>query len=69
MYLSTGDGGVEGDPEGDAQSLGPLRPGEEISQENVLGVLRMTLSSEGYAWQFMPTLSSTFTDSGTGSCH
>jgi calcineurin-like phosphoesterase family protein len=54
---------------GDAQSLGPLRPGEEISQENVLGVLRMTLSSEGYAWQFMPTLSSTFTDSGTGTCH
>jgi hypothetical protein len=45
------------------------RPGEEVSQGNVNGVLRLTLTSAGYAWSFLPADGSTFSDSGTGTCH
>ena len=33
------------------------------------GVLKLTLSSNGYSWQFIPEAGKTFTDSGSGSCH
>src|SRR5215216_1763278 len=33
------------------------------------GVLKLTLRSTGYDWQFVPVPGSTFTDSGSGNCH
>jgi len=33
------------------------------------GVLKLTLKSTGYDWQFVPVPGSTFTDSGSGTCH
>jgi PKD repeat protein len=35
----------------------------------VFGVLKLTLKSDGYDWQFIPVAGSTFTDSGSGTCH
>jgi len=32
-------------------------------------VLKLTLGSNGYAWQFIPIAGKSFTDSGTGACH
>jgi hypothetical protein len=33
------------------------------------GVLKLTLRSGAYDWQFVPVAGKTFTDSGTGACH
>jgi hypothetical protein len=33
------------------------------------GVLKLTLRSGGYDWQFIPVAGKTFTDSGSGTCH
>jgi acid phosphatase type 7 len=42
----------------------------EVTNNTTFGILRMTLSSSTYDWQFVPDLTSgTFTDSGAGSCH
>jgi hypothetical protein len=46
-----------------------LKPGEEVSQGNVFGVVRMNLTASGYSWEFLPTAGSTFTDSGATACH
>jgi len=41
----------------------------EVGDQSVHGVLKLTLSEGSYQWQFIPTLSYSFTDSGTGTCH
>ena len=41
----------------------------ELHEAATHGVLRLDLSPGGYSWQFMPAGSSTFSDSGSGSCH
>jgi hypothetical protein len=33
------------------------------------GVIKFTLEASGYKWEFVPTLSGSFTDSGTASCN
>jgi len=33
------------------------------------GVLKLTLRSDGYDWQFVPVAGGSFTDAGSGSCH
>jgi hypothetical protein len=33
------------------------------------GVLKLDLSPGGYAWQFMPAGTGTYTDSGSDTCH
>jgi len=33
------------------------------------GVLKLSLGPDTYTWQFIPAAGSTFTDSGSGSCH
>jgi PKD repeat protein len=33
------------------------------------GVLKLTLRSAGYDWEFLPVPGATFTDTGTGTCH
>jgi hypothetical protein len=58
-----GTGGAE------SHAVNALEPGEEVSQGNVFGVMRMTLTASGYSWEFLPTVSATFTDSGATACH
>jgi hypothetical protein len=40
----------------------------ESSNDNTYGVLKMTLKSNGYSWQFVPNTTG-YTDSGSGTCH
>lgn len=41
----------------------------EVFDATAYGVLKLTLSSEGYAWEFIPETGKTFTDAGSGRCH
>jgi hypothetical protein len=41
----------------------------ELRNDSTYGVLRLTLRADGYTWRFVPVKGSTFTDSGTGTCH
>lgn len=50
-------------------SLGTVRANSEVFNGATYGVLKMTLSPGGYAWEFVHVPGTTFTDSGTGSCH
>jgi PKD repeat protein len=45
-----------------------IHPNSEV-QAKAFGVLKLTLRSNGYDWQFIPVAGSTFSDSGSGSCH
>jgi hypothetical protein len=41
----------------------------DVRDNNSHGVLRLDLTPGGYSWQFLPSGTATFTDSGTGTCH
>jgi acid phosphatase type 7 len=41
----------------------------EVFDNTTFGVLKMTLRSTGYDWQFVPVPGGTFTDAGSGTCH
>ncbi|MEP7020128.1 MAG: metallophosphoesterase [Pseudonocardiales bacterium] len=43
--------------------------GSEVVDANTFGVLKLTLRPTSYDWAFVPVAGSTFTDSGSGSCH
>ena len=47
----------------------PPVPNSEVLNNTTLGVLKLTLRSAGYDWQFVPIAGKTFTDTGSGSCH
>lgn len=49
--------------------VGTLLPNSEASNGTTFGVLKLTLGSGSYTWQFVPIAGQTFTDSGSGSCH
>jgi hypothetical protein len=42
--------------------------GSKVRNNTTYGVLKLDLSSSGYAWRFLPAVGS-FTDSGSRSCH
>lgn len=44
-------------------------PNVEASNDNTYGVLKVTLKSNGYDWQFVPNTAGGFTDSGSDVCH
>ena len=44
-------------------------PNVEIRDNTAFGVIKLTLRTDAYDWQFVPAEGATFTDSGTGSCH
>jgi hypothetical protein len=54
---------------------GPLYPlvrspvNLERGVPSVFGVLKLTLLTDGYAWEFIPVAGSSGTDSGVGTCH
>jgi hypothetical protein len=50
-------------------SEGEIHPNTEVGNDQTHGVLRLTLSADAYAWEFLPEASTTFTDSGTQTCH
>ena len=41
----------------------------QAHQNNTFGILKLTLRSDAYDWQFVPEAGKTYTDSGTTSCH
>jgi PKD repeat protein len=44
-------------------------PNSQVRISGVYGVLKLTLSSTAYSWQFVPVAGQTATDSGTTACH
>jgi hypothetical protein len=46
-----------------------FQPNSERHDDTSFGVLKLTLRSDGYDWQFIPEAGRTFTDAGTGTCH
>lgn len=58
--------GMGGESGGDLTNIFPL---SEVREGRTFGVLKLTLRSTSYDWQFIGVPGSTFTDSGTNSCH
>jgi hypothetical protein len=50
-------------------NFGTIKPNSEVRNNDAFGVLRLTLRSGAYDWQFVPEAGKTFADSGTTSCH
>ncbi|GAA1275571.1 metallophosphoesterase [Saccharothrix xinjiangensis] len=50
-------------------SFGTIRPNSEVRDSNTYGVLKLTLHSDSFSWQFVPEAGKTFTDSGSTACH
>jgi calcineurin-like phosphoesterase family protein len=46
-----------------------IRPNSEVRNANTWGVLRLTLRSDRYEWEFMPVAGQSFSDSGGDNCH
>jgi len=44
-------------------------PTTEARQDDTWGVLKLDLKPSAYDWEFLPVAGSSFSDSGTGSCH
>ncbi|MER7950571.1 DNRLRE domain-containing protein [Streptomyces sp. NPDC096079] len=53
----------------DLYGFGTIQPNSEARNNNTFGVLKLTLHSGGYDWQFVPEAGKTYNDSGTGTCH
>jgi acid phosphatase type 7 len=63
-----GTGGAPGDAYTYASH--PLSPNEVIRNQTIqYGVLKLTLSTGSYTWNFMPAAGYTLSDSGTSTCH
>ena len=45
------------------------RPNSEVIDRSTYGVLKLTLGTGTYDWQFIPIAGKTFTDAGSGTCH
>jgi hypothetical protein len=61
--FTVGTGGAE------FYSAGPPIDNSEVLQTNTFGVIKLELNAGSYTWTFVPVPGSSFTDSGTGSCH
>jgi hypothetical protein len=61
--IVVGTGGRSHDP------LGFGIDNSEVRDADTFGVLKLTLSPHGYAWEFIPEEGKTFRDSGVGICH
>ena len=48
---------------------GSTKPNSQVFNNDTFGVLKLTLRSTSYDWQFVPVPGRTFTDSGSASCH
>ena len=61
IVVGTGGAGLYG--------FGSTRSASEVRNSSTHGVLKLTLTSTGYSWRFVPVAGKSFTDSGTTSCH
>jgi len=50
-------------------NFGTPLPNSEVRNSTTFGVLKLTLDSASYSWQFVPVAGKTFTDAGTAPCH
>jgi len=50
------------------RSFSTIRANSEVRNSTTYGVLKLTLSSGSYTWEFVPAGSGTFKDSGSGTC-
>jgi hypothetical protein len=48
--------------------FGTILSTSQVHNSSTNGVLKLTLRSTGYDWQFIPVAGKTFTDSGSSSC-
>jgi hypothetical protein len=51
------------------RSFDKPKPNSEIRNADTFGVLKLTLHSSGYDWEFVPEAGKSFHDSGSGACH
>jgi acid phosphatase type 7 len=51
------------------RAFGPPKANSEVRNADTFGVLKLTLHSSSYDWEFVPEQGKTFTDKGQGSCH
>ena len=63
FVVGTGGGGY------DSLDVAKVGTGNSEVGSTAHGVLKLTLAEGSYQWQFIPTLSYAFTDSGSGTCH
>ena len=49
-------------------SFTTIMPNSEVRNSSTYGILKLTLHSTSYDWQFAPEAGATFTDSGTAQC-
>ena len=62
--FTVGTGGHGIDPFGTT-----FRPNSEVQLSGTYGVLKLTLATDAYTWEFVPIAGQTATDSGSGTCH
>src|SRR5207237_2488196 len=62
FVVGTGATGVDG-------ASPPPVPNSEVRNTTTWGVLKLTLNTGGYSWQFIPVAGQTFADAGSGLCH
>jgi hypothetical protein len=46
-----------------------VQPNSQVRNESSYGVLKLTLHTSRYDWQFLPEAGQTFTDNGSNTCH
>ena len=51
------------------QPFETIEPNSEVRNADAYGVLKLTLRSTSYDWEFVPVAGETFTDSDSGECH
>jgi hypothetical protein len=49
--------------------FGSARPNSQVRNPSTFGVMKLTLQSDSYEWQFIPQKGKSFRDSGHGTCH
>ena len=47
----------------------PKQPNTQVRDNTSYGVLKLTLHSNRYEWEFIPVAGDTFRDSGSNQCH
>ena len=53
----------------DQSSINAIKPNSQARNTTDFGVLKLTLHTSSYDWQFVPIAGKTYTDSGSAGCH
>jgi hypothetical protein len=60
---------VAGTGGGTPRPFATAQPNSEVRHSGTYGILRLTLLPGSYSWEFVPVAGSTWSDSGSASCH